>query len=252
MTATIAGNHIGVTRAGTGALGNTVAGVSHRSTAAVAVGGTSAGRRNVISGNDGSGIETTSAGTGQLTVQANYIGVAADGTTAAANGGAGIHVATKASIGGAGAAANRIAQNTGDGVFVAPEATGATTVLENEIFANGQLAIDLGVAGEPPPGVTANDAGDVDSGGNGLQNFPRADGRHEHRRRRRAGARRARQRRRLVHAARLRQRRVRRERQRRGGAVRRVGLRDARARASRSRCRSAGVAPRCRSCSRRR
>lgn len=97
---------------------------------------------------------------------------AADGAAPIPNGGAGIHVATGASIGGPGAAGNRIAENTGDGVFVAPEATGATTVLENEIFANGQLAIDLGVADEPAPGVTANDPGDVDTGGNGLQNFP--------------------------------------------------------------------------------
>ena len=171
-TAQIAGNHIGVTRSGTAALGNTIVGVSHRSTGGATVGGATAGHRNVISSNEGSGVETTSAGTGPLAVRGNYLGTAADGTTPAPNGGAGIHVATGATIGGAGAAANRIARNIGDGVFVAPEATGATSVLENEIFANGQLGIDLGVADEPAPGVTANDPGDGDAGGNGLQNLP--------------------------------------------------------------------------------
>ena len=195
----VAGNHIGVTRSGTAALGNTIAGVSHRSRH----GGDRRHDRRPSQrrlGERGERDRDHIHRERPLTVQSNYLGTAADGPAPAPNGGAGIHVATGATIGGPGAAANRIARNIGDGVFVAPEATGATTVLENEIFANGQLGIDLGVADEPAPGVTPNDAGDADAGANSLQNFPlltaaaRGFGGSP-------GARRSRQSGRLVHAA---------------------------------------------------
>jgi hypothetical protein len=52
------------------------------------------------------------------------------------------------------------------GVFLAGTATDSP-ILGNRIYANTGLGIDLGTLG-----VTANDAGDLDTGPNNLQNFP--------------------------------------------------------------------------------
>lgn len=59
-----------------------------------------------------------------------------------------------------------IAGNGGTGVAVLSGSTG-NTISENGIFGSGGLGIDLNA-----DGVTLNDAGDGDTGGNGLQNFP--------------------------------------------------------------------------------
>ena len=65
------------------------------------------------------------------------------------------------------ARANVIAFNGDDGVDVQTSLTG-TSIRGNELFANADLGIDLpGGSGIPP-----NDVGDVDTGGNNLQNFP--------------------------------------------------------------------------------
>jgi CSLREA domain-containing protein len=60
---------------------------------------------------------------------------------------------------------NRITGNALDGVQVLGGSE--HVVSDNRIFANGGLGIDLG-----PDGPTPNDAGDSDSGPNGLQNAP--------------------------------------------------------------------------------
>src|SRR4029453_19123228 len=78
--------------------------------------------------------------------------------------------ATGNTVGGTNAGeGNRIAFNGGDGVAVSSGTN--NRVLSNSIHTNGStaqhLGIDLGV-----DGVTANDAGDADTGANNLQNFP--------------------------------------------------------------------------------
>ncbi|HMW22773.1 MAG TPA: DUF4347 domain-containing protein, partial [Burkholderiaceae bacterium] len=132
---------------------------------------------NVISGNTNAswsasrgGIYLSGNGT---TIQGNIIGLDATGTTVLGNGGggstAGIFEAgssTDALIGGTSAGqGNTIAGNTGAGVVV--HSTGNIRVLGNSIYGNSGLGIDL-----DNDGVTANDAGDGDSGANALQNFP--------------------------------------------------------------------------------
>ena len=124
--------------------------------------------RNIISGNRLSGITISGAADANV-VANNVIGANAAGTTALANGSAGVIVTSGASgnvIGGvAGVNANIIAFNTLAGVRVI---TGVNNSIRgNAIFQNGQLGIDLGIAG-----VTANDAGDPDGNGNNQQNFP--------------------------------------------------------------------------------
>ena len=75
-------------------------------------------------------------------------------------------------IGGTTTFANVIALNSGAGVRVDGAGTGGTDVHRNRIFRNGGLGINLRPPGEGVEVVTANDAGDADTGPNGLQNRP--------------------------------------------------------------------------------
>src|SRR5262245_14739772 len=174
----VRGNFIGTDASGTADLGNALdgvnvsAGADHNS-----IGGATAGARNVISGNGRNGVLITDAGTNGIVVEGNVIGVAANGTTALGNGSHGVFVANTASanlIGGLTAGTgNVIAHNRGAGVLIGSDPVFTTPgensiVLGNSIFANGGLGIDLGTFGS----VTPNDAGDVDTGPNGLLNFP--------------------------------------------------------------------------------
>src|SRR5204863_7715787 len=101
-------------------------------------------------------------------VLGNYIGTDAGGTTSLPNAG-GILVAGGANnntIGGVSGLTNLVAYNTGAGIAVNSGATG-NQILGNSTHDNGGLAIDLN-----GDGVTANDVGDPDTGGNNLQNTP--------------------------------------------------------------------------------
>jgi CSLREA domain-containing protein len=167
---TILGNRIGTNAAGTAALGNTLGGISQRNGASSSlIGGTTAAARNLISGNATFGILLQDEGVDSNLVFGNFIGTDVTGTASLPNATFGILVSFSdsntigASVPGGG---NVIAFNTGAGVAV-----GGTSVQNqisgNSIFSNGGLGIDLGSSG-----VTANDAGDGDTGANDLQNFP--------------------------------------------------------------------------------
>jgi len=171
----VQGNYIGVDVTGAAHLGNTVYGVVMDTN--VTIGGAAAGAGNVISSNGAIGIALG----GSLTptnavVQGNWIGTDATGTLDLGNRDRGIHCGGPGSvIGGTGPGeANVIAYTkaiggTGDGVYL-PFSTG-NVIRGNHIFANAGLGIDVMPAGSPD-GVTPNDAGDVDTGGNNMQNFP--------------------------------------------------------------------------------
>ncbi len=136
------------------------------------IGGTTPAMRNVISGNDQDGVALGFAAGANNLVQGNFIGTDLNGTAALGNSGQGVRIDSGASgnsIGGTAAgAANIIAFNTGRGVFINQNTTINNRVSSNAIFSNGTLGIDLNSDG----GVTANDAGDPDTGPNNLQNFP--------------------------------------------------------------------------------
>ena len=170
---TITGNTIGLNAAGTAPVANG-SGI-FVVVPDVTIGGSQPGARNVIAGNNGTGIQlaTTTAGTvtvraDNTTISGNYIGVAADGTTPAANTSNGVLVGTNDNtIGGSVVAdGNRIANNAGRGVAIQPSGV-RNRVLSNEIFSNNSIGIDL-----DSNGVTLNDAGDGDTGANNRQNFP--------------------------------------------------------------------------------
>jgi hypothetical protein len=121
---------------------------------------------NVLAGNGGSGLRLEAGADGN-SVLSNLIGVGADRTTSLPNGDSGIYV-----LGGSGNVigdgvdpGNVIAHNNTNGVQVS---TGLRNkIRKNSIHSNSLLGIELG-----NDGVTPNDPGDVDTGANGIQNYP--------------------------------------------------------------------------------
>lgn len=97
---TIAGNYIGTSAAGSAAIPNSV-GIDIQSGSGNTIGGVAAGAGNVISGNGSDGLRIR--GSNINTVQGNYIGTNAAGTSALGNGGTGLLVGNGAGnlIGGA-------------------------------------------------------------------------------------------------------------------------------------------------------
>jgi titin len=177
----VMGNFIGTDVTGTAALGNSLSGVyfgpsgSDTLLTANVIGGTTAGARNVISGNGGHGVEITGDGTTGNVVTGNFIGTDVTGTAALGNAGDGVHFgvypgqesgASGNVIGGRNAGAGNVISGNG-GVGVSVESGAGNSVVGNRIFDNGGLGIDLGA-----DGVTPNDLGDGDAGANDLINFP--------------------------------------------------------------------------------
>ncbi|MGH7261676.1 MAG: beta strand repeat-containing protein, partial [Nitrospiraceae bacterium] len=173
----IIGNYIGTTAAGTVALGNASNGIEFGNGASNnTVGGAGAGQGNLISGNTASGIRIDN-NSDNNTIQGNLIGTDAVGTGNLGNGSYGIDIrgtgsaATSANnilIGGTAAGQGNIIAFSGiDGVRVTQNAFGVQ-ILGNSIHSNIGLGIDL----EGASGVTANDALDIDTGANNLQNYP--------------------------------------------------------------------------------
>lgn len=174
----IQGNYIGTNASGTAAIGNS-GGILLVSSGGNTIGGTTAGARNVVSGNSQLGIGIENAGATNNVVQGNFIGTDATGTLPLGNGSVGgVFIsdgfsgpASNNLIGGMiPGAGNVIAFNAGDGVVIESNQgfnpTGIA-ILGNSIHSNGALGIDLA-----DDGVTANDVDDPDTGPNDLQNFP--------------------------------------------------------------------------------
>jgi CSLREA domain-containing protein len=175
----VLGNYIGTDAGGTLDRGNISdgEGIEIQLADSNTIGGTSAGARNVISGNASDGMEID--GSTNNVIQGNYIGTDFTGTVAIPNDRDGIDINSDGATGSTGnlvggtvpGAGNLISGNTLNGVELRDDTVvGATTnnsILGNIIYGNGQLGIDLN-----PVGVTANDAGDGDIGPNALQNYP--------------------------------------------------------------------------------
>ncbi|MEO8673284.1 MAG: right-handed parallel beta-helix repeat-containing protein [Tahibacter sp.] len=157
-------NYIGTTINGSAAAANGEVGVL---ISAGATGNTLL--KNLISGNVQSGLRLTGAGTLSNSIQGNLIGSNAAFSAALPNGQDGIRIDSNASgntigVGTAGGF-NQIGYNLGAGIAV--QAGVDNPLRYNRLVANAGLGIDLGSTG-----VNANDANDVDSGANDLQNHP--------------------------------------------------------------------------------
>jgi hypothetical protein len=162
----VAGCWIGLTPGGVVA-GNDAAGIRIDGGSGAIVGGENRAERNIISGNNGCGVQI-SPGALNATVAGNYIGADPSSLVAMANRTAGILLeGANHTIGGVNESdGNLIAFNGQYGVAVSSIATN-NAIRKNRIFNNGQLGIDLN-----GNGVTLNDVSDDDVGANQLQNFP--------------------------------------------------------------------------------
>ena len=231
----IRGNFIGTNAAGTAALPNASSGISLINASNNTIGGTTAGARNIISGNQADGIfigGQTSPADANI-VQGNYIGTDVTGLLDLGNSNHGIQLdrASNNIIGGikstGSTSSNLISGNGGIGIRITGQSGqistgnqirgniigqfgmpnefygifidngstdnrigGVSDGEENIIFANleGGIAVQSGTGNailgniiyqnEGPgidlgvDGVTPNDAGDADTGGNNRQNFP--------------------------------------------------------------------------------
>jgi hypothetical protein len=166
--ATVQGNYVGTDVSGNIALSNLSFGIIVYGINNV-IGGTTSSAANVISGNN-IGIQIGGFTTANLTgnvVQGNLIGLNAGGNAPLQNlnGGIILDNASNNTIGGPAAnAANVIAFN---GVGVRVNSGTGNVIQTNSIFSSFGLGIDLS-----PVGVSPNDALDVDTGANNLQNWP--------------------------------------------------------------------------------
>ena len=169
----VQGNYIGTAADGSTALGNGSDGVDIDNSPDNYVGGAAPSEGNVISGNGGNGIEVTGIASADNQFSGNLIGRNAANTAALGNGGHGLFfLGSGPNIVGGGFNPNNrnvIAHNGLDGVAVvfAVQSSIRKGILENSIFDNGGLGIDL-----ENDGVTPNDPLDPDTGANALQNYP--------------------------------------------------------------------------------
>jgi len=169
---TIAANDIGTDPTGTKALGNQGGGIELDSRGNT-IGGSDAASGNLISGNSFFGVylAQVSSQPADNVVQRNRIGTDLTGTLDLGNTGAGVIVNSSSNlIGGTiPTQGNIIAFNGGSGVqvgFYTFEPIARNRILDNSIFSNAGIGIDLG-----NDGVTLNHPGGSGFGPNNLQNF---------------------------------------------------------------------------------
>ncbi len=155
----VAGNFIGVAADGVTQLANSSNGVRIDGGFNNTIGGPNLADRNVVAGNGGDGVEN---GNGvNNTFQGNYIGVNRLGN-ALGNGANGVAFGNNATNNLV--LSNVIAHNSNRGIYLQ---NAGNRISQNAIHSNGNIGIDLNF-----DGVTPNDLGDGDSGGNNRQNFP--------------------------------------------------------------------------------
>ncbi|HEY3495430.1 MAG TPA: right-handed parallel beta-helix repeat-containing protein [Polyangiaceae bacterium] len=163
---TVRGTMVGVDRAASFTRPNRLAGIRLGEGGGNLIGGARISDRNVVSGNEGQGIQIISS---DNEVYGNAIGTDFDGDVALGNlkSGIGIYGSGGNEVGGTGEGErNIVAHNQEHGIFVS--AGTENTLSQNLVHDNGRLGIDL--TGD---GVTKNDGLlDPDVGANDLQNFP--------------------------------------------------------------------------------
>ncbi|HEX8494639.1 MAG TPA: DUF4394 domain-containing protein [Pyrinomonadaceae bacterium] len=143
----VLGNYIGTNAAGTASLSNGFRGVLIDGSSNNIVGGTTAGARNLISGNNGHGVEISNTGAAGTKVTGNYIGTNAAGTAVMGNSGDGVAIDSVPSITIGGTTAgerNLISGNISNGVRISGSASTNNKVMGNYIGTDVNGTADLG------------------------------------------------------------------------------------------------------------
>ena len=145
----VLGNFIGLGRNGSTPLGNGDDGIFIDSgSSGNTIGGTTAAARNVISSNDGDGVDITGDKTDSNTVLGNFIGLASDGSTDRGNTDNGVEISDQAAsntIGGTTAGArNVISSNLFNGIFITGEDTDGQIIQGNFIGLGSDGKLDRG------------------------------------------------------------------------------------------------------------
>ena len=152
----VRGNYVGTNLGGTSAIPNGFNGVEFGfATAGNTVGGPQPADGNLISGNTGIGLAFFTAGAGGNEALSNLIGTDATGTQPLGNGSHGVYMQSNGNRVGSltTGIGNVIAFNNAYGVRV--ETGTGNAIVNNSIFSNGLMGIDL-----VPGGLTPNDPGD--------------------------------------------------------------------------------------------
>ena len=153
----ILGNYIGLNKYGSAAVPNGYSGIGiWDGPVGTIIGGTNTGARNVISGNDGDGINLSYSNVSGVVIQGNYIGTDFTGANAVPNGNAGVDVFSGAHgmiIGGTNAAARNVISGNGyAGVILAGAGVTDNLVQGNYVgtyvnaikpLPNGQIGIGI-------------------------------------------------------------------------------------------------------------
>ena len=177
---TIQGNIIGLNAAGTAKIQNDPGGIILFGGSGHTIGGTTAGARNVISGNGGAGILILAV---QTQVQGNYFGTNAAGTAALGNGASGILIngGDNNTIGGTTAAARNVISGNGNGgvriVFSADNNVVQGNYIGTDVNGTTGLGNGAGFAGVLVMGSCVNDMiGGTTAGAGNLIAFNQGPG----------------------------------------------------------------------------
>ena len=153
----VSGNYIGTDVTGTAGLGNGFDGVHVKNGAELnTIGGNTESERNIISGNDGTGVEIFN--TDNNVVSGNYIGTDVTGTADLGNADYGVYIWYEAQS--HNITANRIIFNNDSGIQIDGENTLYNKLSRNSIYNNTGMGIDLEDGGNdevlPPVIILAN------------------------------------------------------------------------------------------------
>jgi CSLREA domain-containing protein len=145
----VCGNTIGLNQAGDAALPNGWQGVEiYQGPEFNVIGGSTAGCRNMISGNASDGVRITGATTGGNTVSGNWIGLDVTGALDRGNGANGVNIGVGTSNNVIGSETsgegNVISGNASDGVEISGTGTNGNRVIGNYIGANASGMADVG------------------------------------------------------------------------------------------------------------